>query len=75
MNSIETRLKSLAISLGADLVGITTTKALSDGPPSADPRYLFCRSVCVPSRDERLANRKLIINSGTAGLKLFLQTR
>jgi hypothetical protein len=29
----------------------------------------FCRSVCVPSRDERLANRKLIINSGTAALK------
>ena len=30
----------------------------------------FCRSVCVPSRDERLANRKLITNSGAAGLKL-----
>jgi hypothetical protein len=30
----------------------------------------FCRSVCVPSRDERLANHKLIINSGTAALKL-----
>ena len=30
----------------------------------------FCRSVCVPSRDERIANRKLIINSGTAALKL-----
>jgi hypothetical protein len=30
----------------------------------------FCRSVCVPSRDERLANRKAIINSGTAALKL-----
>jgi hypothetical protein len=30
----------------------------------------FCRSVCVPSRDERLANRKLIINSGNAALKL-----
>jgi hypothetical protein len=30
----------------------------------------FCRSVCVPSRNERLANRKLIINSGTAALKL-----
>ena len=30
----------------------------------------FCRSVCVPSRDERLANRKLIINSGTAALRL-----
>jgi epoxyqueuosine reductase QueG len=41
MDSIETRMKSLARSLGADLVGITTTKALSDGPPSADPRYLL----------------------------------
>jgi hypothetical protein len=30
----------------------------------------FCRSVCVPSRSERLANRKLIINSGTTALKL-----
>jgi epoxyqueuosine reductase len=34
-------MKFLARSLGADLVGITTTKALSDGPPSADPRYLL----------------------------------
>jgi len=41
MDSIETRMKFLARSLGADLVGITTTKALSDGPPSADPRYLL----------------------------------
>jgi epoxyqueuosine reductase len=41
MDSIETRMKSLARGLGADLVGITTTKALSDGPPSADPRYLL----------------------------------
>jgi hypothetical protein len=30
----------------------------------------FCRSVCVPSRDERLANRKLITNSGIAALTL-----
>ncbi len=30
----------------------------------------FCRSVCVPSRDERLANRKLITNAGTSALKL-----
>ena len=29
------------MSIGADLVGITTTKSLSDGPPSADPRYLL----------------------------------
>lgn len=30
----------------------------------------FCRSVCSPRREERLANRKLIINSGTTALKL-----
>ncbi|MBL0712966.1 MAG: hypothetical protein JJV98_04630 [Desulfosarcina sp.] len=30
----------------------------------------FCRSVCSPRREDRLANRKLIINSGTAALKL-----
>lgn len=41
MDSIETRMKSLAMRLGANLVGITTTKALADGPPSADPRYLL----------------------------------
>ena len=41
MDSLETRMKSLAMSLGANLAGITTTKALSDGPPSADPRYLL----------------------------------
>ena len=29
----------------------------------------FCRSVCSPRRKDRLANRKLIINSGTAALK------
>ncbi|WP_136795424.1 epoxyqueuosine reductase [Desulfosediminicola ganghwensis] len=41
MEPIETRLKSIALSLGAHLVGITTRKALADGPPSADPRYLL----------------------------------
>ena len=41
MDSIETRMKSLALNRGANLVGITTTKALADGPPSADPRYLL----------------------------------
>lgn len=41
MDSIETRMKFLARNLGASLVGITTTKALADGPPSADPRYLL----------------------------------
>ncbi|MCP3943094.1 MAG: epoxyqueuosine reductase [Desulfobacteraceae bacterium] len=41
MHSTETRLKSLALSLGADLVGVTTRELLADGPPSADPRYLL----------------------------------
>ena len=41
MGSVEKRLKSLAMSLGANLVGITTRDLLSDGPPSADPRYLL----------------------------------
>jgi epoxyqueuosine reductase len=41
LNSIEARIKSHALSLGANLVGITTTEALADGPPSADPRYLL----------------------------------
>ncbi len=41
MDSIETRIKSFAMSLGADLAGITTTGTLADGPPSADPRYLL----------------------------------
>ena len=30
----------------------------------------FCRSVCAPRREDRLANRRLIVNSGTAALKL-----
>ena len=41
MDSAETRLKSLAVSLGADLVGVTTRDFLADGPPSADPCYLL----------------------------------
>ena len=41
MHSVETRLKSLALSLGADLVGVTTRDLLADGPPSSDPRYLL----------------------------------
>jgi epoxyqueuosine reductase len=41
MDSIEARLKSIAVSHGASLVGITTIGALADGPPSADPRYLL----------------------------------
>lgn len=41
-----------------------------------DPDWFYytvcglCRNVCWPRRAERLANRKLIINSGTAVLKL-----
>ena len=41
MDSAETKLKSLAVSFGADLVGITTRDKLAEGPPSADPRYLL----------------------------------
>ena len=41
MGSVETRLKSLALDLGADLVGIASWDRLADGPPSADPRYLL----------------------------------
>ncbi len=41
MGFAETKLKSLALSNGADLVGITTRHVLSDGPPSADPCYLL----------------------------------
>lgn len=41
MVSLEKRLKSLATSLGAELVGITTTELLTNSPPSADPRYLL----------------------------------
>ncbi|KPJ77851.1 MAG: hypothetical protein AMJ54_06700 [Deltaproteobacteria bacterium SG8_13] len=41
MDSAKKRLKSLAASLGADLVGITSRDILADGPPSADPRYLL----------------------------------
>jgi epoxyqueuosine reductase QueG len=41
MRPAETKLKSLALSLGADLVGVTSWEMLADGPPSADPRYLL----------------------------------
>jgi len=41
MDSAKARLKSLAVNLGADLVGVTTRGILADGPPSADPRYLL----------------------------------
>ncbi|MFW2367257.1 MAG: hypothetical protein ACN4GW_12625 [Desulforhopalus sp.] len=41
MTSLEKRLKSRALSLGADLIGITTTELLANSPPSADPRYLL----------------------------------
>ncbi len=41
MDSIVSKLKSLAVSLGADIVGVTTKEILADGPPSADPSYLL----------------------------------
>ena len=41
MDSIEVRLKRLAEEFGADLIGITTTEILADGPPSSDPCYLL----------------------------------
>ena len=36
-----TALKSLAKRLGADLIGVASRAVLSDGPPSAEPRYLL----------------------------------
>lgn len=30
----------------------------------------FCRSACAPRREDRLANRRLIVTSGTAALKM-----
>jgi epoxyqueuosine reductase QueG len=41
MGFAETKLKSLALTIGADLVGITSRGVLADGPPSADPCYLL----------------------------------
>ena len=41
MGMAETKLKSLALNLGADLVGITSRDILADGPPSANPCYLL----------------------------------
>jgi len=41
MGSATMKLKSLALSFGADLVGVTSRDMLADGPPSADPRYLL----------------------------------
>ena len=41
VDSIVSKLKSLAISLGADLVGVTTKEIMGEGPPSADPCYLL----------------------------------
>ncbi len=44
-----TELKSLAKSIGADLVGVTSRVILADGPPSADPRYLLTSANSVIS--------------------------
>jgi epoxyqueuosine reductase len=41
MGIVETKLKSLALNLGADLVGLTSIDILADGPPSADPCYIL----------------------------------
>jgi len=38
MASLEKKLASMAVSIGAELVGITTTELLVNSPPSADPR-------------------------------------
>ena len=41
MGVTETKLKSQALKLGANLVGLTSRDILANGPPSADPRYLL----------------------------------
>ncbi len=41
MEMAETKLKSLALNLGADLVGLTSREVLAGAPPSADPCYLL----------------------------------
>lgn len=41
MASTTTNLKSFAKSCGADLIGVTSRAILTDGPPSANPRYLL----------------------------------
>ncbi len=59
MTPLEKNLKSLAVNLGADLVGITSTELLANSPPSADPRYLLPSANSVisfaVSLDEELA--------------------
>jgi epoxyqueuosine reductase QueG len=47
--SAENRLKTLARSLGADRVGVTSRQRLAGGPPSADPRYLLSGARAVIS--------------------------
>ena len=49
MDSKVYKLKSLAVSLGADIVGVTTREILADGPPSADPCYLLPKANSVIS--------------------------
>lgn len=49
MSSLEKRLKSMAMYLGAELVGITTVDLLANGPLSADPRYLLSSANAVIS--------------------------
>lgn len=57
MASHEKRLKSLAVSFGAELVGITTTKILANSPPSANPRYLLPSANSVISFAVSLDNK------------------
>jgi epoxyqueuosine reductase QueG len=59
MHSLETRIKSLAKSLGAHLVGLTTTDVLADGPPSADPRYLLPSANSVISLAHTLDRKRV----------------
>jgi epoxyqueuosine reductase QueG len=47
--SVENHLKTLARSLGADQVGVTTRQRLLEGPPSADPQYLMSGARAVVS--------------------------
>ena len=47
--SLEKEIALIAADGGADLIGFTTVEILSDGPPSADPRYLLPEARSVVS--------------------------
>lgn len=57
---METKLKSLALSHGANLVGITSKEILVDGPPSADPCYVLPSANSVISFAVSLDNHILM---------------